>query len=81
MSGSGLYENSNMKCRLYVDEVGNPDLRSSDKADHRYLCLAGVVFNLDYVKNVLNPEIESLKTIFFGSHPDEPIILHRKKLP
>ena len=48
-----------MKCRLYVDEVGNPDLGSSDKPDHRFLCLAGVIFDLKYVNNVLFPEIES----------------------
>ena len=39
-----------MKCRLYVDEVGNPDLGSSNKDDHRFLCLAGVVFDLNYVE-------------------------------
>ncbi len=69
-----------MKCRLYVDEVGNPDLGSSDKPDHRFLCLAGVIFDLKYVNNVLFPEIESIKKQFFCSHPDDPIILHRKEL-
>lgn len=69
-----------MKYRLYVDEVGNPDLGSSDKDDHRFLCLTGVIFNLDYVNDVLNPQIESLKRDFLGSHPDDPIILHRKEL-
>ena len=47
-----------MKHRLYVDEVGNPDLGSSDRDDHRFLCLAGVIFNLKYVNDVLNPQIE-----------------------
>jgi len=69
-----------MKYRLYVDEVGNPDLGSSDKDDHRFLCLSGVAFNLEYVNDVLNPQIESLKRDYFGSHPDDPIILHRKEL-
>lgn len=69
-----------MKYRLYVDEVGNPDLGSSDKDDHRYLCLTGVAFNLGYVNDVLYPQIEKLKRDFFGSHPDDPIILHRKEL-
>jgi hypothetical protein len=69
-----------MKYRLYVDEVGNPDLKSSDHEDHRYLCLTGVIFELQYVNSVLFPEIEKLKRDFFGSHPDDPIILHRKEL-
>lgn len=68
------------KYRLYVDEVGNPDLDSSSDPNHRFLCLAGVIFELDYVKKVLSPELEDLKTRYFGSHPDDPIILHRKEL-
>jgi len=35
---------------------------------------------LDYVKITLFPQVESLKTEYFGSHPDDPIILHRKEL-
>jgi hypothetical protein len=69
-----------MKYRLYVDEVGNPDLGCSDQDDHRFLCLTGVAFDLGYVNDVLYPQIENLKRDFFGSHPDEPIILHRKEL-
>jgi len=69
-----------MKYRLYVDEVGNSDLKSSDNTDHRFLSLTGVIFDLDYVNKVLFPEIELLKRNFFGSHPDEPIILHRKEI-
>ena len=68
------------KYRMYIDEVGNPDLGSSDNPNHRFLSLTGVIISLDYVKNNLHPEMESLKVKFFGSHPDEPIILHRKEL-
>lgn len=69
-----------MKYRIYIDEVGNNDLGNSNNDNHRYLCLTGVVFNLDYVKTVLTPDIESLKSRYFDSHPDEPIILHRKEM-
>jgi len=69
-----------MKYRLYVDEVGNPDLKSSDNDEHRFLCLTGVVFELDYVSKVLYPELEFLKSKYFNSHPDDPIIFHRKEL-
>lgn len=69
-----------MKYRLYVDEVGNSDLKSSDNPIHRFLSLTGVIIELDYVSKTLFPEIESLKSKYFDSHPDDPIILHRKEI-
>lgn len=69
-----------MKYRIYIDEVGNNDMGSSNDPNHRFLSLTGVVFDLDYVKNTLSPDIEALKSRYFGNHPDEPIILHRKEL-
>lgn len=68
------------KQRLYVDEVGNPDLRSAEDPNHRFLSLTGVIFDLDYVAQNLYPEVEELKLKYFGSHPDDPIILHRKEI-
>lgn len=68
------------KFRIYMDEVGNNDLGSSIDPNHRYLSLTGLIFKLEYVKNTLQPSIESLKEKYFGTHPDEPIILHRKEL-
>jgi hypothetical protein len=69
-----------MKYRLYVDEVGNPGMKSSDHEDDRFLCLTGVAFELQYVDETLFPEIEKLKKDFFSSHPDNPIIFHRKEM-
>jgi len=69
-----------MKFRLYVDEVGNSDLRASIDPNHRYLSLTGVIFELEYVRSTVFPAVESLKTRYFNSHPDEPLILHRKEL-
>lgn len=65
---------------MYVDEVGNPDLESSDNPNHRFLSLTGVIIDLDYVKNVLHPQMEALKTKHFSFHPDDPVPLHRKEL-
>lgn len=65
---------------MYVDEVGNSDLKSSKNPNHRFLSLTGVIINLDFVKEILHPELENLKIKYFGSHPDDPIILHRKEL-
>ena len=70
----------NPKYRIYIDEVGNNDVRSSDDPNHRYLNLTGLIFELDYVKNIVFPSIDSLKQKYFNHHPDDPIILHRKEL-
>lgn len=68
------------KHRLYVDEVGASGKRASSDPHAQYLSLTGVVFELDYVDAVLFPEIEGLKKAYFGSHPDEPVILHRSEI-
>jgi len=68
------------KYRMYVDEVGNPDLESSDNPNHRFLSLTGVITDLLHSAEVVHPEMEQLKENFFRSHPDEPLILHRKEL-
>ena len=65
---------------MYVDECGNPDLGSSDNPIHRFLSLTGVIINLDYISGIVHGQIESLKSRYFGSHPDDPIILHRKEI-
>jgi hypothetical protein len=69
-----------MKHRLYVDEVGNPDLNASKDPNHRYLSLTGVIMELGYVQSTVFPAVESLKARYFDSHPDDPPILHRKEL-
>ena len=66
--------------RIYIDEVGNNDLKSSIDVNHRYLSLTGVIFDTDYAGKFLTPKIEELKSKHFGSHPDEPVILHRKEI-
>ncbi|MEW6674363.1 MAG: DUF3800 domain-containing protein, partial [Thermodesulfobacteriota bacterium] len=68
------------KFRMYIDEVGNPDIGHSDSPNHRFLSLTGVIIHLDYVKDVLHPEMEALKVKHFGAHPDDPVIFHRKEL-
>lgn len=68
------------KYRIYIDEVGNPDLESSDDPNHRFLSLTGIIISLRYVAEVVQPQLENLKKEFFRAHPDEPIILHRKEL-
>lgn len=69
-----------MKYRIYIDEVGNSDLSSSENPNHRFLSLTGVILDLEYMSDVVFPDLENLKKKFFGSNPDDPIILHRKEL-
>jgi len=69
-----------VKYRMYVDEVGNPDLNASYDHRHRHLSLTGVIIELGHVVAQVFPRLEDLKRRFFGSHPDNPIILHRKDL-
>lgn len=68
------------KYRIYIDEVGNPDLESSSNPNHRFLSLTGVVLELGYVQSVLHPQMAGLKEKYFHSHPDEPVIFHRKEM-
>jgi hypothetical protein len=69
-----------VKYRIYIDEVGNNDLGSSSNPNHRYLALTGVVIDLDYIKTTLTPDVEALKQKYFDSHPDDPVIFHRKEM-
>ncbi len=69
-----------MKHRIYIDEVGNPDLESTDNPNHRFLSLTGVIIDLAHVEAVLHPQLEDLKSRYFGAHPDDPIIFHRKEM-
>ena len=68
------------KHRIYVDEVGNSDLESSDDPNHRFLSLTGVIIELGYVEDTFFPEMEALKSKYFKSHPDEPVTFHRKEM-
>lgn len=68
------------KFRMYVDESGNSDTGESIKESNRFLCLTGVIFDLDYVNNVLAKELEEFKGKYFGINADNPVVLHRKDI-
>lgn len=68
------------KYRLYIDEVGDPGLAHVNDLQHRFLSLTGVIVESDYVRRRIHPELEAIKTRYFDSHPDEPVVLHRKEL-
>jgi hypothetical protein len=68
------------KYRIYIDEVGNHDLKHVNEPNQRYLSLTGVMMELGYVSQIVFPQLAALKTKFFKSHPDDPTILHRKEM-
>ena len=68
------------KYRLYVDEVGDSGLNRVNDPEHRYLSLTGIIAESDHVRRRIHPELESIKVRYFDSHPDEPAVLHRRKL-
>src|ERR1700690_1234317 len=69
-----------MKYRIYINENGNSDLGSSDNPNHRFLSLSGIIVELDHIEKVIYPELEALKTKYFHSHPDDPIVFHRAEM-
>lgn len=66
--------------RIYVDEVGNHDLKHADDLNQRFLSLTGVILESTYTLDTLQPEMDRLKRDFFQRDPDEPVIFHRKDM-
>lgn len=69
-----------MKFRMYMDETGDDGLKRADDPRHRFLSLTGVIIELGHVGSAVYPEMERIKARYFDSHPDEPVIFHRKEL-
>lgn len=67
-----------MTCRLFIDEVGNDDVRHPDE---RFLSITGIIAKLHGHSAHITPEIEQLKADLFGhAPPDQTVILHRKEI-
>lgn len=67
--------------RLYVDESGNHDMDPEQRnASERYLSLTGVAFDYGYARTSLTPDLDELKMRHFNSHPDDPVVLHRRDI-
>ena len=63
--------------RIFIDEVGNHDMRSSGQPTERYLGVTGVIMRLEYEQGVLTASLNQLKTTFFGN---TAIVLHRRDI-
>lgn len=68
------------KYRMYIDESGNSDMGEAAGENNRFLCLIGIIFDLDYVNKVFAKELEDFKAKYFGVNADNPVILHRKEI-
>jgi Protein of unknown function (DUF3800) len=63
--------------RIYIDEVGHHDLKSSDDPNERYLSLTGVIMRHSYEVGECTTAMNALKKKVFGS---TDVILHRRDL-
>ncbi len=66
--------------RIYIDEVGNHDLRHAEDINERFLSLTGVIIASATIRNVVAPEMVRLKEEVFEPDPDEPVIFHRRDI-
>jgi len=70
-----------MLCRLYIDEVGNSDLRNAPIDENvRYLSLTGIVAFRTHHVQIIQPAVDELKTNLFGHCDERPVILHRRDI-
>jgi len=63
--------------RLFVDEVGHHNMKSSSDPNERYLGLTGVILHLDYEQKEFSERLNSLKTAVFGRCD---FCLHRREI-
>jgi hypothetical protein len=56
-----------MTCRLFIDEVGNNDVKTLEE---QFLSITGIITKKRGHDHVITPEIEKLKTDIFGHNPE-----------
>ncbi|MGT2502956.1 DUF3800 domain-containing protein [Bradyrhizobium guangxiense] len=67
-----------MTCRLYIDEVGNDDVRSPAE---RFLSITGIITKKRGHDYVIVPAIEGIKAKFFNHDPaNNLVVLHRREI-
>lgn len=70
-----------MLFRLFIDEVGNGDLKAAATDPNvRYLSLTGVLTSLDRHEQIIQHKLDGLKTRLFGHSSLSPVVLHRREL-
>jgi hypothetical protein len=67
--------------RLFIDEVGNDQLKNFHFESNRFLSLTGIIMDADQHRWQVYPQLERLKAICFPEHPDEAcVVLHRAEI-
>lgn len=66
-----------MPYRMFVDEVGNADLRSSSDANHQYLSLTGIIVDMSAYWDGIDKQFSDLKQSTFGR---TDVIFHRREI-
>jgi hypothetical protein len=63
--------------RVFIDEVGHHDMRSSADPNHQYLGLTGVIMRLEHESGPITGALDAIKAAIFGT-PN--IVLHRREM-
>lgn len=63
--------------RVFIDEVGNHDMGSSDDPNHRHLGLTGVIMTLEYETGEFTQVLNGIKEDIFGT---QEVVLHRREM-
>jgi Protein of unknown function (DUF3800) len=63
--------------RVFIDEFGNHDLKSSDDPNQRYLGLTGIIMRLEYEEGQFTDALNAIKQEIFGT---TTLVLHRKEI-
>src|SRR6185312_11725213 len=63
--------------RLFIDEFGHHDMKSSDLPNERYLGLTGVIMRLTVAQGAFTQGLNEIKQIIFGR---QDFCLHRKEI-
>ena len=70
-----------MRCHLFIDEVGNGDLKGSAQIDNeRYLSLTGLITRLDFYDTKFKPDMLNFKIGIWGETKGPQIVLHRREI-
>jgi hypothetical protein len=63
--------------RVFIDEVGNHDIGSSDDPNHRYLGLTGVMMTLEHEEGIFTNALNSFRQGILGTRE---AVLHRREI-
>lgn len=70
-----------MRCHLFIDEVGNGDLKGAANNDNeRYLSLTGIITTLEAYERRFIPRVNDFKVEIFGADLAPRVVFHRREI-